>query len=427
MFQYKIDTITNNLEQLTPVKHKRSKRWDALGSAWKWVAGSPDAEDLRAIESSINDLTDNNNQQITTNLQLQYATNNLSKLIEQKMSIDAENIENFAEELSAIQILFSLDIINDEIESIRDAITFSKVKILNKKLITRQETKEIAQRLEAQGVTRNLMDEALQFITTSVATNGELILYALEIPNFSRANYDHLHIEPVSTHAEHIRLPGKLYLRNGSTLYVITGECPKIANLTICETSKLQNISGNQCIDNIINGRHGECSYEIAEAIMPIVEMGEGILLLNEVNDTMRSTCGVADRWLNGSYLVTYQNCSVSLGNSSFTNRILETTAQPFFIASSDLSVKRLATYENLTMGKLHQLHLRMQGKLEHLDRKSKATLWSLSMTTITILALAFVIIRYGFCRKKGAQVQIDERSIHFHRPPTLADTYSKL
>lgn len=64
--KWKLDELKTNLRQILP-KHRRQKRWDALGRAWKWMSGSPDADDLQLINSGINQLTENNNRQTSVN------------------------------------------------------------------------------------------------------------------------------------------------------------------------------------------------------------------------------------------------------------------------------------------------------------------------------------------------------------------------
>lgn len=51
--------------KLTPIvntpTHNRNKRWDTVGTIFKWIAGTPDADDLRLINSSMNSLINETN------------------------------------------------------------------------------------------------------------------------------------------------------------------------------------------------------------------------------------------------------------------------------------------------------------------------------------------------------------------------------
>lgn len=83
----KFDEIHQTLKNLAP--SKRNKRWDSLGAGWKFIAGSPDANDLKIINSSINELVNNNNQQIRINRALNLQMKEL--VYKTKDAIDLSN------------------------------------------------------------------------------------------------------------------------------------------------------------------------------------------------------------------------------------------------------------------------------------------------------------------------------------------------
>lgn len=63
LINLKVNKLTETYTKLRPVTSKRRKRWETLGSAWKYISGSPDAEDLRIINRTTNLLIDQNNEQ----------------------------------------------------------------------------------------------------------------------------------------------------------------------------------------------------------------------------------------------------------------------------------------------------------------------------------------------------------------------------
>lgn len=422
------------MAQVKPLKSNRVRRWNALGRAWKWMAGSPDSDDLKAINSSINQLVDNNNDQIEINQKLQISLVNLTNYLNDINSLDSQNFNEISKELDSLKILFNLDLINDEIEAIRNAIIFSKLNILNNKLLTSEETEEITTRLETQGIHQHLIDEALQFATTSVVTNGEVILYIVGIPNFSKVTFQQLRVEAVINRAERIIIPGKFFFKSGSNLYLLTTPCAKLSNWTICKTSELKDVSNDRCISNVIMGFPSNCSYEATHNHIPVIEMGSTTVLLNDVNDTLCNTCGATDRHLQGSYLIVYENCSITFQNFTFTNAIIRVVEQPFFAPSTDLNISRIQTYTTVSINRIHQLHLENINKLGYLQTKADVTSWSLwggfSFTTTLIILLGFYI--FVKARQQKASVNIStpyERPqaipLHYiYQPPTLADTY---
>ena len=57
----KLQELYTNFQQIRPTSNIRQKRWDSIGTTWKWMAGNPDAQDLAIINSSMNDLITENN------------------------------------------------------------------------------------------------------------------------------------------------------------------------------------------------------------------------------------------------------------------------------------------------------------------------------------------------------------------------------
>lgn len=63
-----LEDASEGMRRLTRTRSARSIEW--LGSAWKWVAKSPDAADWNAIMKTQNDVIANTEQQIRVNTRL---------------------------------------------------------------------------------------------------------------------------------------------------------------------------------------------------------------------------------------------------------------------------------------------------------------------------------------------------------------------
>ena len=87
---YTISQLKSCLSRLKS-KTMTKRSLDFIGSAWKWLAGSPDHHDFEIIENKMNNVLVNNNNQIVINQltidkvnQLSKITNNIFKLLENK-------------------------------------------------------------------------------------------------------------------------------------------------------------------------------------------------------------------------------------------------------------------------------------------------------------------------------------------------------
>lgn len=81
--KHKIRELYTSLLQIEPRTHYRRKRWDVIGTTWKWIAGSPDAQDLRIINGTLNELINENNNQYKVNEQISQRIGELTKVINQ--------------------------------------------------------------------------------------------------------------------------------------------------------------------------------------------------------------------------------------------------------------------------------------------------------------------------------------------------------
>lgn len=93
--------------------HSRSKRsWDWIGSSFKWMGGSPDADDLYTINSDINTLAANQNR-LVTGINEQTETN---KIFEDKINKISETLAetvalslNASDSLETINLILNID------------------------------------------------------------------------------------------------------------------------------------------------------------------------------------------------------------------------------------------------------------------------------------------------------------------------------
>ena len=125
---------------------------------------------------------------------------------------------------------------------------------------------------------------------------------------------------------------------------------------------------------------------------VPVVEMSPTTLLFNDVNGVMYTTCGISDRKLVGSFLVSYQNCSVSMGTFNFTNQIVETIPTPLFVPSVSLKVIKENVERRVTIHTVEQLHQDNFHRLKHLHLTTETHQWTIiggfSLSTIAIIFL---------------------------------------
>lgn len=427
----KVLELETNLRRLQPTHKHRTKRWDALGRAWKWMSGSPDADDLKIINNDIEKFTENNNQQIVINDNFYQEIDNITDSINKLISIDNRTSTAIDKEYDLLNIILNLEILNDEVANIQNSILLSKIKLINSRILSTDEIAFISQTFSNQGIPSAFLDEALGFATSTIGTNGDIILYIINIPHLGNQTYRHLRIEPIIANSKRIKLEGNDFIYGNGKLFLRNNPCRQLSNWSLCELSDLKDMTEDNCILKIITGQNSKCNYEQILHHEVATEMGPNTLLLNEVNDTLRNTCGIADRFLLGSFLITYQNCSVSIRNRTFTNQVIKIVQQPIYLPSIGLNVTQNRIEYPTDIHTLTKLHHNNLQHLENLQQTSWNQFWTIIGGLSSSSAIIFVFVIYVLFRMKRQATTVvinesmvpvvkEDRSTRVYQPPSL-------
>lgn len=257
----KIKNIKTKFIQTRPIcKRTRSKRWDKLGTGWKWLAGSPDADDLRTIVNNYNKVVDNNNNQILINQNFDETISNVTSSIEELTKASSQDINDLYKEVRFSRIIYDLGILDEEVEQIQNSMILSKLKLINPHLLGSEEIKKISEYLENQDLPFDSLTQALSLSQTDMSCKGETISYVINLPYVTRTKYDLLRIEAISRDSEKITLPGKYFLRSENSLFVQLHECTDVNNIRICRRNDIQELPSDNCLVSLLKGHHSSCN-----------------------------------------------------------------------------------------------------------------------------------------------------------------------
>lgn len=128
--------LNDSFLKLRPLISRRSKRWDLIGTTWKLIGGNPDAEDLRIIEKSLNQLTVENNKQIVVNEAIEERLNNITTVINSMIRLEKEQIYNHTLLINLLIVFFNIESLQEQINIIEESISTAKHGIPNSKLFT---------------------------------------------------------------------------------------------------------------------------------------------------------------------------------------------------------------------------------------------------------------------------------------------------
>lgn len=402
--------LVNNLHQLKPMKPRRTKRWDTLGAAWKWMAGSPDAEDLRIINTTLEDLVFQNNQQTrinnVLNTRIDGMMTTVNKIIEQQST---EN-KILLEEIDAITLLLFMDTTNNILEELEDTILRNRIELANSKLLTLKEILTIETLLNEQGIQTEFPDEALNYAKPKIATRGDLLLYILQIPKV-KGNCEIIRTIPLTVQQSIISDLPPYVIRSGNDLFSTTNPNSIIQNDSFLEPLK------NNCSLHVILGRESHCNATFDDTTRIMLIANNKILINNAKEAQMKSNCGPHNRTLQGNFIITFYNCSVQVDDKIFTTEELVSNATEIQGAFPNLAINwNIAQHHDIP--RIHDQTMNNRMQLEHVKLKQfehknllLATFGGLSTTLVIIIILTItcifrkrVVIRIGIRENKSSQ-----------------------
>ncbi|XP_029725369.2 uncharacterized protein LOC115265228 [Aedes albopictus] len=318
VIKFRIKKLYATLYGLKPQQARRHRRWDSLGTAWKWIAGSPDAQDLHIINSTMNELINQNNHQYKINDSINNRITQLTITVNQiANSLNSKNKANL-DALDAVTTMLNVDVINELLDNIQEAITLSKISISNNKILSTREINIIKSTLQDQGVLIHFPDEALQFVTPKVAVRNGDLLYILNVPQLESTTSTITRIYPLIVDNQIIRSYPSHIIRHGNKLFTTRNPEDFVQKSTFITEFE------DDCIQAIIFGKV-TMQFYFPKRNHP-------------TTDTRRIT---------GNFIIKFNNCTVNFNGQSF--RSSET-----FI---DTEVINNAFHNSLMEWSLHKPH----------------------------------------------------------------------
>ena len=362
----KFQKIHACLETLTPFK--RFKRWDSLGTGWKFIAGSPDANDLKIINSSINMLINDSNEQVRINREI-----NLQMKEAIAKTQDAIKLYNIhASETHTINILFNLNLLHEKLEQIKYSISFAKLGILNANILSNQELTLLSANLVKQNITITSPIDALTYAKTSVATNNRDIALLIKMPILDPKQFHKIHIYPILQQQDQIHLANRKYLVYKRDIYMVE----KLES-AIFDIDDLK-LDTSACIPNLLNGNTATCNHTANPIQNEIISINDRHLLLQSTATfTLDASCQTSKRNLSGSFLITYENCEIRINNSRYSNTVKNMTAAPINLSLDGVLIRRNQKIVNLSLEHLHKLHLEARRTIDFIHLNSSSLQWS--------------------------------------------------
>lgn len=377
--KYTIHQIKSYLSRLKPnPKSKRSL--DFLGSAWKWIAGSPDHQDFEIIQKKINNVLENDSNQVVINRlslekisKLTNTTNEIIKILKTEENLHDERI---------LEWKYKLELLKEDIANIEFAIHLAKVNIVNSFILSSFEVETLNNIFSRDNIPLSSTDELLHFAEVKIAIEGYNILYILSVPTTDTGNCIRLLIKAIKRGNIVTRLDYEYVLDCKKKLYGLIKECKTYNGLSICSPETYEDISDSPCIPKLLTSQTSKCTTTNNQHVNSIEVIEDGILLLNQFSgqiDVDNSTL-----WLNGSYVIHHFNSTLQINNKIYSsNQITTTKSLPALIQPMKADVEE----KTLSLEFINDINLNNSMSIRKLDSMNRISI-SLNLTLIAIFLI---------------------------------------
>lgn len=392
IIRFHLQQAIERLDELRPTESRRRRSIDWLGSAWKWIAGSPDATDWNQILESQDDVIENNNQQYKINEKLfnvsLEATRRINLLVTRFNNIDRETESSGTEN----DVLNKVLIVKEEINEIIRACQMARGGIVNSNLLDKGEIDHLLN--EVQTLPYQNVVEAVEYARPSVLSNGTMLLYILAMPKVRNDKFRLLLARATSVQGKRVKLQHQKLLVNEDETYGVTNDCYSISNTTICEMSSIEKLPEEGCLARLLKGGDARCSYEPFRG--KVVELiDENTIFITNYSGEIRGRN--QSRVVNGTYLIQFKNETVYIDNHIFSSKTV-TNSQILPSALTNVTMREFIP----NVEYVHGLNM------ENINRLSKLgeNFW-ISTGIEASVFLILIIACYTTWRKITADIQL--------------------
>lgn len=317
-FPFILEEITQLKTQIKRMTHRKKRSLDILGTAWKWLAGSPDHEDHRIVEDHIKGLLTNNERQRIINKEIIERINGFTKVTNSIMKF--VNASQEVQKTLEDNLTNKIRILKEEITNIEYALQWAKVGVINSFILSEKEIEEAKIFLESESFPYNNLEEALSFASIKIASNENDIIYIANLPSIDKVICEKSVIKPIKKNNTIIKMNYENIIQCNNFTFAIKDKCIELNKLCICDKKNLIDLSETKCIPNLLTSQKHECTIVNNHHVPSVEELYEGTILLNNFKGSVNVE-GYETYALSGTYLIQFHNETLTIKNKTYTSK----------------------------------------------------------------------------------------------------------
>lgn len=396
--------ITELQSYLDRIKPRSKRSLDFLGSAWKWIAGSPDHDDLEILTKKTNKILRNNNKQVVINKLTIGKINELTRITNDILESvnNGHNKNNSLKEQLGTLLKYKLDTVKEELTNIQHAMHWAKVGVVNSFLLTSEEINIVKEIINNDSIPFVNLEQAFEFAEIKIASNHDSIIYILSIPTTQINSCSKLLVRPIKIGKYVNKIKYNNILICDNVMYGVKNACKSYNNITICNRNNLDNLESDMCLANLIKSKAANCSLIDNKNTPTLEEISPGTILLNQFNGTI--LINEEPQKLNGTYVIQFCNTTVTIGNKNYN--FFETTQVQTLPAILQPRYLNQSIEETLTLEMVKEIRTNNTEAIDLLDDKhTKGLAVNLGFSLMTISTIVILLIKSKLLKRNSKAV----------------------
>lgn len=411
MVSTKFSNVQNLYLNLLPKWRAKRGLLNFIGSGIKQITGNMDHEDFIEITEELNHLKSNNlelirenNRQIRINTKMQDRINAIIKELKDQQKIITKNLiearpkDGYSKDLKIIKEVFNinynLDHLKHHIENLIEAIHFAKLNIISKHILNPDELSFALKELEGKGIIIDNNEQVYDYLDVTAFFNQSKLIFIIEVPLIQDNAYNSFLLEALPVGNKIMNLPTNTAMTKENNTYFIIQKCQRIEGNSICTRENLMNYSLDTCYSKLLRGQPGNCTfvnYKNEDLIKPLTS--RHIIINSKHFSTIRSSCGITQRNVTGTFLIEFCNCSVTVNETTFTNLESIHTAQSFVLPLQGLRISEEKFEKSLTTQDLQIENRRYLTDLTRTHQQHAITTFGISTCSLILVVITVIYL----------------------------------
>lgn len=430
LLQRELKSLKHNYKMIIPqvYKNHRNKRGliNILGKGLKFLSGTMDDEDATEIYNHLENL-DHNTKNTVDQLNKQVIiNNNLIKNVEEinkHLNKQQKDLNEFLSKIDnrtsnlitlynkskhVLKLYADIKTLNNQIEKLTDIILLSKLNVLAHDILTDEEIDKY-----------NITIEIIPYIRNSVMFNGELLIFAISLPKFTKEKYYSAIVVPFpNSNHEQLDTENKEIIVQNCSIYNSND------NVVIKKDLKPHI---NYCIRNLFNSNN-TCTFKSSN-VSVIEQVFNNLIITKNIPITkIEQNCIDEEITIKGNNVIKFGNCKIKIGNQIFVNKI-EKFKSNVIILTNHLNLTNKV--KKITLEELHLKTVTNREKIDYVNYKNNnVTFVSFGINFVIIIVIILIVILSKVLRKNSRKseenIKLENRTSYYKKENSNTNPFAE-